>query len=189
VNAAYKPAKATAIILNAALVDSYLLWHTTTHEKAARILSEGFKDQASTRNSMFDSYTFPGQGVWVSTEPCFDDEHFDAPGLFGFEVERQAFISISVPLAEMKKGEHWRDDSWSAGQQYRFPAAVLNACAISLVQPVDALLAKLDFVGDRRLASLTEVAESGRGYGQHFIDLLRRALAAKVATALLEVTP
>jgi hypothetical protein len=103
-----------------------VLWHTTTHENAKAIMVNGFVNRESVRESLTGVIAFPGDGVWLSTAPAIDDELFDAPGMFGFDPFKQAFIKAEV--IKPFDLEQWMDDSWRAGFQYRADANDIASC-------------------------------------------------------------
>ena len=157
-------------------VSTFTFWHTTTHENAAAIMASGFKDSKSVRVGMFNQFEFPDEGVWVSSLPAFDDDCLDGIGMFGFDVSRQAFISIEINqvVADTYK-EVWEDGSWSAGSQMRFSAELLNRFKRALVSPEDALRYRLMHEPEVK-EYIAEAINENREYGLEFLEIAKRVL-------------
>jgi hypothetical protein len=111
------------------------LYHTTTAERAASIMLDGFRDNATVNKRLFSgTRTYP-PGVWFGDVPALDDEPFDGIGLFNFDAERQTFIAVDVclpafiadddPLSFYGIRSSAQDDTWP-GTQYWAPSSVWN---------------------------------------------------------------
>ncbi len=153
------------------------LWHTTTHEAAKSILANGFEDRQTHRKQLFGGDVhFEGKSVWVSSTPAFDDEFIDACGMFGFDVERQAFLRITLPISAMDSAKEWLDESWTADRQYRIAAGALNAGKIEQVTPAEALRARILTMSPSGIEGLRRLAKGGRSYGEFFAKLVREVV-------------
>jgi len=157
-------------------ISTIALWHTTTHDNARSILAGGFEDRPTVRRSMFSEHRFDGVSVWVSSTPAVDDEYIDACGMFDFDVERQAFLRVTLPLSAMASGEEYSDESWTADRQYRFPAAVLNAGKVEQITPAEALQARMLTMSPSSIEGLRRLAKGGRPYGEFFAQLVREVV-------------
>jgi hypothetical protein len=151
------------------------LYHTTTNDRADRIMVEGFKDNATTNPRMMGVLQWP-PGVFFGDVPALDDELFDGVGLFDFDAERQTFIAVETPARIISGIKRIDGDSTWPGSQFWAKAEVWNRLPRERLSLDAVIYLRLIKMNPKEFCAMQRWLGYNRDYNEVFRDRVARAV-------------